>query len=32
VSYPSSKRVELKPPYVCPGCSNDMYSNNMIIR
>jgi hypothetical protein len=31
-SYPSSKRVELKPLYVCPGCSNHTYSNNMIIK
>jgi hypothetical protein len=27
---PRSKKVELKPLYVCPGCSIHMYSNNMI--
>jgi hypothetical protein len=32
MSYPISKRVELKPPSVYPGCSNHTYSNNMIIR
>jgi hypothetical protein len=32
VSYPGSKRVEPKPQYVCPGRSNNRYSNNMIIR
>jgi hypothetical protein len=29
---PRSEKVELKPLYVCPGCSNHMYSNNMITR
>jgi hypothetical protein len=29
---PRSKKVEPKPLYVCPGCSNHTYSNNMIIR
>jgi hypothetical protein len=32
LSYPGSKRVEPKPPYVCPRCSNHTYSNNIIIR
>jgi hypothetical protein len=32
LSYLGSKRVEPTPPYVCPGCSNHTYSNNMIIR
>jgi hypothetical protein len=32
MSYLISKRVEPKPPYVCPGRSNHTYSNNMIIR
>jgi hypothetical protein len=27
---PQSKKVELKPLYVCPGCSIHTYSNNMI--
>jgi hypothetical protein len=27
---PSSEKVEMKPPYVCPGCLNHTYSNNMI--
>jgi hypothetical protein len=30
LSYPGSKRVEPKPLYVCLGCSNHTYSNNMI--
>jgi hypothetical protein len=30
VSYPSSKRAEPKPLYVCPGYSNHTYSNNML--
>jgi hypothetical protein len=29
---PHSKKEGTKPPYVCPGCSNHMYSNNMITR
>jgi hypothetical protein len=32
LSYPDSKRVELKPPYVCLGRSNHTYNNNMIIK
>jgi hypothetical protein len=27
---PQFEKVELKPLYVCPGCSNHTYSNNMI--
>jgi hypothetical protein len=27
---PCSEKMETKPPYVCPGCSNHTYSNNMI--
>jgi hypothetical protein len=27
---PQSNRVEPKPLYLCPECSNHMYSNNMI--
>jgi hypothetical protein len=27
---PHSKKAEMKPPYVCPGCSNHMYSKNMV--
>jgi hypothetical protein len=30
VSYPSSKKMKLRPLYVCLGCSNHTYSNNMI--
>jgi hypothetical protein len=29
---PRSEREGTKPPYVCPGCSNHTYSNNMITR
>jgi hypothetical protein len=29
---PRSEKVGTKPPYVCPGCSNHTYSNNMITR
>jgi hypothetical protein len=29
---PHSEKEGTKPPYVCPGCSNHMYSNNMITR
>jgi hypothetical protein len=29
---PTSEKEEMKPPYVCPGCSNHTYSNNMITR
>jgi hypothetical protein len=29
---PHSKKEETKPPYLCPGYSNHMYSNNMINR
>jgi hypothetical protein len=24
------EKAEMKPPYVCPGCSNHTYNNNMI--
>jgi hypothetical protein len=27
---PQSEKTEPKPLYVCPGCSNHMYSNNRI--
>jgi hypothetical protein len=27
---PRYEKAEMKPPYVCPGCSNHMYNNNMI--
>jgi hypothetical protein len=29
---PCSKIAGTKPPYMCPGCSNHTYSNNMITR
>jgi hypothetical protein len=29
---PRSEKTEMKPPYVCPGCSNHTYNNNMINR
>jgi hypothetical protein len=29
---PHSEKERTKPPYVCPGCSNHTYSNNMITR
>jgi hypothetical protein len=29
---PHSEKEGTKPPYVCPGCSNHTYSNNMISR
>jgi hypothetical protein len=29
---PQSEKVELKPLYVCSGCSNHTYSNNRINR
>jgi hypothetical protein len=29
---PCSEKTEMKPPYVCPGCSKHMYNNNMINR
>jgi hypothetical protein len=29
---PRSKKGEMKPPYVCPRCSNHTYNNNMINR
>jgi hypothetical protein len=32
VVIPRSEKAEMKPPYVCPGCSNHTYSNNMINR
>jgi hypothetical protein len=27
---PHSEKAETKPPYVCPGCSNHTYNNNLI--
>jgi hypothetical protein len=27
---PHSRKAETKPPYMCPGCSNHRYNNNMI--
>jgi hypothetical protein len=30
VVIPHSEKAEMKPPYMCPGCSNHMYNNNMI--
>jgi hypothetical protein len=32
VVIPHSEKEGTKPPYVCPGCSNHTYSNNMITR
>jgi hypothetical protein len=32
LSHPGSKKRKLKPLYVCPGCSNHTYSNNMVNR
>jgi hypothetical protein len=32
VVIPHSEKEGMKPPYVCPGCSNHTYSNNMITR
>jgi hypothetical protein len=29
---PRSEKEGTKPPYVCPGCSNHTYSNNMITK
>jgi hypothetical protein len=29
---PRTEKVEIKPPYMCPGCSNHTYNNNMINR
>jgi hypothetical protein len=29
---PRSEKEGMKPPYVCPGCSNHMHGNNMINR
>jgi hypothetical protein len=29
---PHFEKEGMKPPYVCPGCSNHTYSNNMITR
>jgi hypothetical protein len=29
---PRSEKVEIKPPYMFPGCSNHTYNNNMINR
>jgi hypothetical protein len=27
---PRSEKAEMKSPYMCPGCSNHTYNNNMI--
>jgi hypothetical protein len=32
VVIPHSEKEGRKPPYVCPGCSNHTYSNNMITK
>jgi hypothetical protein len=32
VSHPNFEKMKPKPLYVCPRCSNHMYSNNMISR
>jgi hypothetical protein len=32
VSHPGSEKTKPKPLYVCPGCSNHTYSNNMVNR
>jgi hypothetical protein len=32
LSYPGSEKTKPKPLYVCPGCSNHTYSNNMVNR
>jgi hypothetical protein len=32
MSHPGSEKMKSKPLYVCPGCSNHMYSNNMVNR
>jgi hypothetical protein len=32
VSHPSSEKMKPKPLYVCLGCSNHTYSNNMVNR
>jgi hypothetical protein len=32
LSHPSSEKMKPKPLYVCPGCSNHAYSNNMVNR
>jgi hypothetical protein len=32
VSHPGFEKMKLKPLYVCSGCSNHMYSNNMVNR
>jgi hypothetical protein len=29
---PHSEKEGMKPPYLCPGCSNHTYGNNMINR
>jgi hypothetical protein len=32
VVIPRSEKEGMKPPYVCPGCSNHTHGNNMINR
>jgi hypothetical protein len=32
LSHPGFEKMKPKPLYVCPGCSNHMYSNNMVNR
>jgi hypothetical protein len=32
LSHPGFEKMKLKPLYVCPGCSNHTYSNNMVDR
>jgi hypothetical protein len=32
MSHPSFKKMKSKPLYMCPGCSNHTYSNNMVNR
>jgi hypothetical protein len=32
LSHPGSEKIKPKPLYVCPGCSNHTYSNNMVNR
>jgi hypothetical protein len=32
MSHPGSEKMKLKHLYVCPGCSNHIYNNNMVNR
>jgi hypothetical protein len=32
LSHPGFEKMKLKPLYVCPGCSNHTYSNNIVNR